>query len=46
MPASATPERISAIITKFPVRDIDIQAVTLEEVVGDLFKTGGVNASP
>jgi hypothetical protein len=29
----------AAIITKFPVRDIDIQAVTLEEVVGDLFKT-------
>ena len=38
MPASVTPERIAAIITKFPVRDIDIQAVTLEEVVGDLFK--------
>jgi len=37
MPSEDAPARIAAIIKKFPVNDINISGVTLEEVVADLF---------
>lgn len=41
MPAMSTPDRIAALVTKLPVKDIDIQSVTLEEVVADIFRKNG-----
>lgn len=37
MPASETPGRIAEIVSRFPVKDIGISSVTLEEVVADVF---------
>jgi len=37
MPSEDAPSRIAVIIKKFPVKDINISGVSLEEVVADLF---------
>lgn len=41
VPSQDAPSRIAAIIEKFPVKDINISGVTLEEVVADLFNHKG-----
>jgi len=40
IPSEAVAERISALLAGFPVKDINITAVTLEEVIADIFSSG------
>jgi len=40
IPHEKSREKIGRLVTKFPVKDINIKDVTLEEIIGDIFRKG------